>query len=169
MSSSTPPSGSALHNNIRTTYATTLQVLEHLEQSLVQAGFAESGEAYRQMADTVVGQSIWLSAQGQTVPDTFIRLQERAQSIHALLQPFSDAMLRLAALQGQLAPESTVDETDEVLAALAGNARAMSITSLRTAVQLSKKELVSRLDRLEAAGRIIRTTSGGRELIALAR
>lgn len=174
MPSATPHHDTPLLDNIRKTYATTLQVLEHLEQSLIQAGFAESGDAYRRMADTVVGQSIWLSAQGQEIPETCIRLQERARNIHALLQPFSEAMLRITALpelenRQNSCPQEPAEITDDIIAALSSGAKSMSITALRSAVGLSKKELTSRLNRLEDSGRITRTVSGGRELIALTR
>ncbi|MBI5895365.1 MAG: Lrp/AsnC family transcriptional regulator [Desulfobacterales bacterium] len=162
-------------NNIRATFATTLKVLEHLEAALVQAGFAEGRDAYRKMVDTIIGQSLWLTAQGcDLCTDEMARLQSRARAIHALLHPYTETMLRLGAMGGsalaavaEASADATETPAEPVLAILSRNARPMSITALRAELGCPRKELVSRLAELERHGKVKRQANGGRELFSL--
>ena len=172
MSEASPPAaGAALVANIRGTLATTLKVLDHLENSLVQGGFLQGQDSYRKMADTVIGQSLWLQANdldAAAAPE-LAHIAERARSIHALLQPYVEVMVRLGAVAASAAPAeveatSPPPPADSILDILAANGRPMSITALRAATGCGKDVLAARLDALVKSGDISRRSSGGREM-----
>lgn len=166
------PTSDSLQGNVRQTLATALKVLAHLEQSLCRAGFAEGREAYRKMADTVVGQCLWLNSAGCEVPSELAQIAERARAVHALLNPYADAMLRLGALcdalPGKPAAEPPPEPPDPVLDLLSQARRPLSLTALRAELGGDRKQLLARLEALEQSGRITRRNAGGRETFGLA-
>lgn len=157
-----------LLGNVRQTLATALKVLDHLEQSLRQAGFAEGRDAYRKMADTVLGQSLWLAAKEGEAPEELNLIADRARAIHALLTPYTEAMLRLGALTGtQTASKPRPDPEDPIIKILARARRPVSFTALRAELGADRKQLLARLGELVQAGTIIRHSGGGRESYSL--
>jgi biotin operon repressor len=168
------PPKAALVDNIRETFATTLKVLEHLEASLVQAGFETGQDAYRKMADTIIGQALWLTDHGMDLGEQMHRLRARARAIHALLHPYTEAMVRLAAMGGPDRPAAaeSAAETPEtpgepVLTVLSRAAKPMSLTALRAELGCPRKALVSQLAQLERQGKVHRQLNGGREFYCL--
>lgn len=164
----------ALAGNVRHTLETANTVLEHFEWGLMQGGFAEGAGAYRQLADTLLGQRLWMESAGAEVPPGFRALGERALAIHALLSPYLDAMCRLGALAALSADARSpaghddgkpAEEDQPVLAALEAAGRALSHTALRASLGWQKAQLEAALERLEAGGRVRRWKSGGRALV----
>lgn len=157
-----------LLGNVRQTLATALKVLDHLEQSLRQAGFAEGRDAYRKMADTVLGQGLWLAAQEGEAPGELNLIAERARAIHSLLTPYTEAMLRLGALTSTQAPSKPIPAPeDPVVKILARARRPVSFTALRAELGSDRKQLLARLGELVQAGTIVRHSGGGRESYSL--
>lgn len=88
----------AIADNVRQTLDTAIQVLGHFEGSLTQAGFAEGAAAYRKLADTLIGQRLWSTNRGIALDQRFAEVARRARSIHDVLAPYVNTMLRLGAI-----------------------------------------------------------------------
>lgn len=191
----TDPAGETLSGNILRTVATAEAVLDHFERSLIESGFAEGADAYRRLADTLIGQRLWVENSGQPADARFQAVGRHAQAIHAMLAPYAQAFLRLSALAAPArdagrdftsalgpatghasaavgseadaaATAATAEGSEEVvLRALRDAGRPMSATALRAASSLPRKELLAALDRLAAADLVSRRRTGGRELI----
>jgi hypothetical protein len=164
-----------LAGNIMATVSTADAVLAHFEHALVQAGFADGAESYTRLADTLLGQRVWVEASGMAADARFRAVGARARSIHALLLPYVEAFHRLTALAApsllgetdELEPDAaTVDPAEaRVLETLDAATRPLSTTALRAAVGLPKADLAAALDRLAERGCIERRQASGRELI----
>jgi hypothetical protein len=94
----TDPAGETLSGNILRTVATAEAVLDHFERSLIESGFAEGADSYRRLADTLLGQRLWVESSGQPADARFHAVGRHAQAIHAMLAPYTQAFLRLSAL-----------------------------------------------------------------------
>jgi hypothetical protein len=176
----------AIVDNVRKTLATTAQVLAHFEQSLLKSGFAEGSQAYRKMAEAVLGQRVWSASHRVHFDEEFAEIARRARAIHDVLSPYADAMLRLSAVvqlqrevSSPVAARSSDDRAptavppaappprghnevvaealqDRVLACLSRARRPMSLTALCSGIGCNKSELLQELEALERGGRVQR-------------
>ena len=132
----TDPAGDTLSGNILRTVATAEAVLDHFERSLVESGFAEGADSYRRLADTLLGQRLWVESSGQPADARFQAVGRHAQAIHALLAPYTQAFLRLSALAatdlGDV-PESTPSASERHSVAVGAEAGAATGAKARTA------------------------------------
>lgn len=183
--------GETLAGNITRTVATAEAVLDHFERSLQQAGFADNAEAYRKLADTLLGQRLWVASSGEPSGARFRAVGQHARAIQSMLEPYVEAFRRLSALasddladpdagdrDGAGADPDSVDDParavreapdEHVLAALAQVGRPMSLTALRAALDVPRPALLAAVERLAEAGEVTRRHTGGRELIERAR
>jgi hypothetical protein len=187
--------GETLAGNITRTVATAEAVLDHFERSLQQAGFADNAEAYRKLADTLLGQRLWVASSGEPSGARFRAVGQHARAIQSMLEPYVEAFRRLSALasddladpdagdrDGAGAGPDSVDDParagggpvreaadEHVLAALAHVGRPMSLTALRAALDVPRPALLAAVERLAEAGEVTRRHTGGRELIERAR
>ncbi len=155
----------AVVDNVRKTLATALQVLDHFEQSLLKAGFVEGSQAYRSLAETLLGQRLWATSRSVQLDEEFTRIAKSARSIYELLLPYSETMLKLAAI-ASLQPAKAEPQAppppapgaaaDRVLQLLSQAQRPMSLTALCAATGLAKSEVLSRIAKLEQDGRVAR-------------
>ena len=90
--------GETLSGNITRTVATAEAVLDHFERSLQQAGFADNAEAYRRLADTLLGQRLWVASSGEPSGARFRAVGQHARAIQSMLEPYVEAFRRLSAL-----------------------------------------------------------------------
>lgn len=171
--------GQQLEANIVATVATAEAVLSHFERSLLEAGFADGAEPYRQLSETLIGQRLWAESSGTATSARFAAVGARARAIHALLLPYVEAFGRLTVL----AAPSLLDDDDSgppaaradaeadpldaaVLAALDTAGRPLSMTALRAELGVPRAELLAAVERLAAAGSVRRRTASGRELVS---
>lgn len=167
--------------NVRESVRTAIEILTHLERSLLQGRFAEGVGSYRAMCDTLVGQRLWsLEVDDNEIDQLFQQLAEIAVRIHSVLAPYKSMMLKISAVAELktdtvkiVVPASEVDENLEdeaitVIEALREYGKAMSVTRLQSKSGLIRKRLLGVLNELEAAGRITIARSGGRRVVVLA-
>lgn len=96
--------------NVTASLAAAQQALDHLQNSLRHAGFAEGVAAYEQMAEILLTQQL-LHGRGDPVLGlAFARLGETAQLVFGLLHPYATVMLRLATLAPETPDEVPVTE-----------------------------------------------------------
>ena len=178
--------GETLAGNITRTVATAEAVLDHFERSLQQAGFADNAEAYRKLADTLLGQRLWVASSGEPSGARFRAVGQHARAIQSMLEPYVEAFRRLSALAsddlgdpdeagpagqsdegppGAAGPDPREAADGHVLAALAEVGRPMSLTALRAALDVPRPVLLAAVERLAEAGEVTRRHTGGRELI----
>ena len=183
--------GETLAGNITRTVATAEAVLDHFERSLQQAGFADNAEAYRKLADTLLGQRLWVASSGEPSGARFRAVGQHARAIQSMLEPYVEAFRRLSALASDdlgdpdepgwveesragsavdgAGPAAREAADEHVLAALAEAGRPMSLTALRAALDVPRPALLAAVERLAEAGEVTRRHTGGRELIERAR
>lgn len=173
-----------LSANIVSTVATAETVLVQFEQALVQSGFLAGAEPYTRLADTLLGQRIWVESSGVPADARFHAVGARAQTIYSMLLPYTEAFRRISALAApsfgdERAPENdgdgigdgdvtaTADDPLEagILAAIDAAGRPLSSTALRAALDVPKAQLMDAVDRLVASGRAERHTTSGRVLV----
>jgi hypothetical protein len=121
------------------------QALAHLSRSLEEAGFATGVGPYRQMSDIILGQWLWVEANGvDELEPRFGRIAGLAGSIASYLTPYVDVMKRLTALRGLLwerwgiLPDST---SARVLTALLEADRPMTIDELRSVTRVTRADV----------------------------
>lgn len=166
-----------LSANIVSTVATAETVLVQFEQALVQSGFLAGAEPYTRLADTLLGQRIWVESSGVPADARFHAVGARAQTIYSMLLPYTEAFRRISALAApsfgdertleQDGDTATADDPLEagILAALDAAGRPLSSTALRAALDIPKAQLMEAVDRLVASGRAERHTTSGRVLV----
>jgi DNA-binding transcriptional ArsR family regulator len=182
---SAPPA--AMLANVDATVRTSLEVLDHLEQSLRRAGFETGIGPYQKLSETLIGQRMWSrESAGPEIERGFRNLARKARAIFAMLDPYAEIMKRLAILcepadglspdgdarvaaqAGKKAKErkkesaSAPVDADPALAALAKGE--LSFTALRDRLKTDRRDLAGRLLALENAGAIASRLAGGRRL-----
>ena len=94
-----PSSEKEMLENVASTLATAKEVLTHLESSLKRAGFDEGATAYKSMCDVLLGQRLWsLSRADEKLRNQFKEVSEKAATIHKILAPYTETMLKLTAV-----------------------------------------------------------------------
>ena len=158
--------------HVRHTLGTAIEVLDHLERSLQRAGFGAGAPAYAAMSQVLIGQRVWADAQGvgSELQPRFAAVAAHARTIHALLQPYADAMLHLVAVAGDAAPPSAGDDDDlaaRVLRVLAAHGGPASLSALKSQLGCTGDELKPVLETLASRGAVTRRRSSGRDVYAL--
>lgn len=171
-----------LSANIVSTVATAETVLVQFEQALVQSGFLAGAEPYTRLADTLLGQRIWVESSGVPADARFHAVGARAQTIYSMLLPYTEAFRRISALaapsfgderalENEVGGDGNVTATADdpleagILAAIDAAGRPLSSTALRAALDIPKAQLTEAVDRLVASGRAERHTTSGRVLV----
>lgn len=180
-----------LTGNIVRTVATAETVLAHFEDALRRSGFAEGAEQYRQLADTLLGQRLWVASSGAPSGARFSAVGERAQSIHALLAPYVEAFRRLSALAdvadiarlddaldgapdgvgpadgtaSEPAPPETGGAAGRVLDALGRSGRPLSMSALRAELHVGRSELDAAVRWLVEEQLVEVRDAGGRSMV----
>ena len=136
--------------------AAATQALDQLEQSLRSGGFAEGAAAYQRMAEVLVAQRL-VHDDGAMAPG-FERLGDTARKVFELLDPYSTAMRRLAAL----APERADDRARQAVLDQLGRRgrRGASASVLARASRMSAESVEQSLQELVAAGIVVVRGSG---------
>jgi hypothetical protein len=158
--------------HVRDTLGTAIEVLDHLERSLQRAGFGAGAPAYAAMSQVLIGQRVWADAQGvgSELQPRFAAVAAHARTIHALLQPYADAMLRLVAVAGEASSPSAAGDDDlaaRVLRTLAANGGPASLSALKAQLGCAGDELKPVLQALAAQGALTCRRSSGRDVYAL--
>lgn len=101
------------------------KALSHFSASLDRAGFRTGADAYRQMADIVLGQWLWIESAGERdLEPRYLRIAALSESVADQLTPYLDTMRRLTALRGLVEerwgvhPDSAAGRIVGVLASL---------------------------------------------------
>lgn len=136
--------------------AAATQALDQLEQSLRSGGFAEGAAAYQRMAEVLVAQRL-VHDDGAMAPG-FERLGDTARKVFELLDPYSTAMRRLAAL----APERADDRARQAVLDQLGRRgrRGASASVLARASRLAPEAVERSLQELLATGVVVARGSG---------
>lgn len=161
--------------HVRDTLGTAIEVLDHLERSLQRAGFGAGAPAYAAMSQVLIGQRLWADARavGTELQPRFAAVAAHARAIHALLEPYADAMLRLGAVAGGDASPALPaipddDLTARVLHVLAAHGGPASVSALKAQLGCTGDELRPALEALAAQGAVTRRRSSGRDVYTLA-
>jgi hypothetical protein len=152
-------------DNVQSSLDAVEQALEHFATSLDRAGFAEGAASYRQMADVIVGQWIWVEERGaRDLQPRFLRIAELAGSVADQLRPYVGAMDRLRGIRGLaadawgIAPGSVAEQIVNVLMT---SERGLTANELRRATGAPAAALRRELDGLVDQGLVTRA-SGSR-------
>lgn len=153
--------------NVGRTLDTAIQVLTHLEQTLVRAGFARGAGAYRSMCDVLLGQRLWsLSRADDRLRHSFKDVAAHAAAVHRILHPYTETMQRLSALSAfeceLLSGAGVADQDRAVVRILELGGDGLSFTSLADSVSLQEDVLRVALDRLISSGRVVAKRKRGR-------
>ncbi|HEX2362192.1 MAG TPA: hypothetical protein VHI11_08995 [Jiangellaceae bacterium] len=123
--------------------------LEHLEQSMLSAGFREGASAYSRMAEVVLAQRMLLADADQELRPRYEQLGEVARRLFGLLHPYDTVMRQLAVL----APADSEENRVRVVAELERRGRrGASVSQLVRACSLPAADIGTALSRLEASG-----------------
>lgn len=131
--------------NVETSLEAVEQALTHFATSLDRGGFAAGADAYRQMADVVVGQWLWVEEEGvRDLEPAFRRIAKRAGEVSAQLEPYVESMRRLGALRGLIEERWGVDvdgPPGKVVELLMQSEQPLTATEVRTATGLRSAEV----------------------------
>jgi hypothetical protein len=167
----------ALKQNVELTLRKAEEVLIALEETLTHAGFPAGVDAYRSMADILLGQKLWSAPlRDARLEALFDGIARRAGALVAILAPYTEIMLKLQALAGTqltapMAPSqkpTPATPADRIRAALRGISRSQSVTALAEATALPVSEVRKLLGELVESGDVRARTAGGRTVYALA-
>jgi hypothetical protein len=159
--------------NVTNSARTAEEILAHLESSLRKGGFETGLAAYLKLGETMVNQRLWTQSEASSpeIDKLFSALSARAKTLYGILGPYADLMRRLASLdsiatahrENCAAPRN--GEAHPLLQILKEGET--SLSSLRTRLSLSRKDLETQLAAFQAQGRIQSRTSSGRRLYRL--
>lgn len=160
--SSTPEDLAA---NVAQNLRTANEVLRHLEQSLVRAGFVAGADSYAAMTNTLLGQRLWSAElENPDIEQGFAELAATAGKVHMTLLPYVKIMRKLSAVaEAKLSPETPLNpEEAKVLAAIQHHRNGASITRLQSETGVKRQALVQILARLQDENLIERYRAGAR-------
>ena len=183
--------------NLESSLGAVESALSVLAGSLEQAGFAAGADAYRQMADVIIGQRLWAEENDITDYDArYVEVGRLATRIFQCLSPYADVAVRLSALTGLAgAADDRGDRADElaevdeqagldieseadsspgedlsqaILAVLRSTDEALAATRIGAEVQASTSTVRQELAALTERGLVEVAKAGGRSLFRAA-
>lgn len=160
-----PSTPEDLAANVARNLRTANEVLRHLEQSLVRAGFVAGADSYVAMSNTLLGQRLWsVELENPDIEQGFAELAATASKVHKTLLPYVKIMRKLSAVaEPKRSPETPLNpEEAEVLAAIQRHRNGTSITRLQSETGVKRKPLVQILARLQEENLIERFRTGAR-------
>lgn len=147
------------------------QALRHFSASLDRAGFAQGADAYRQMADVVVGQWLWAEENGgRDLRPRFLRIAELAGVVADQLRPYVAAMDQVRGIRGLAAeawPVAPDSLSERILAALVDAPVGLTATELRASTGGSTLATRRALGELVGGG-LVASSGGSRARYRLA-
>ena len=172
--------------NIESSMNSCAMALAHLSHSLKQGGFDKSIETYKKMADTILGQKMYIGPSASpAIHKNFASIMKSANEIYSVFQPYAEIMnrLRMAKEQEELysldASEKMSEEEEakllevkespvqKVMSFLRSEKKPVSFTRLRSKCGAGRKELKEIMLGLTESGQVIAKNSGGREIYSL--
>jgi hypothetical protein len=154
--------------HVRQSVDAATEALSQLARSLRAGGFAEGAGAYQRMAQVLVAQRIFHAAEDPDLAARFDRLGETARSVFELLEPYTTAMRRLAALAPEPEPVDTVSAAAVLDQLGRRGRRGMSTSLLIRATKLPRDQVEAAVARLVQDERVVARDAGGTTTYRLA-